>query len=276
MDGTDNTDGLLPKAARASYRGGKLASSAHMVIGATSSFESEKRFIRSVPFNGLLTNRLLTALPGDEFTRLLPHLEPVSLLAGQDLYRFGERKDQIYFPETAVISHLYIMEDGSTAEAAMIGREGMIGLSALLDSRPQTFWTRIAVAGSALRIGTGVVRREFANGGATQKILLGYTSTRLAQISQRAVCNGRHHVEERLCAWLLMIYDRAGEDRLPLTHEEIALYLGIRRAGITSVAQKLREKEIISYSRGYIRILDRQGLEAAACECYRTLKRLGI
>lgn len=228
---------------------------------------------KPVAFNGLLTNKLLTELAGEAFTRLLPFLEPVSLTCGEDLYGYGESIDLVYFPETAVLSHLHLLSDGSTVEAALIGNEGLAGLSAIFNSPRPSYWTQVVLAGSALRVKAEVVREEFGRGGAMQQLLLGYASTRIAQLSQRAVCNGRHSVEERLCSWLLMMHDRAGDNELPLTHEQIARHLGTRRAGITEVATTLRERAIISYKRGHLRILDRQSLEAAACECYRTLNR---
>lgn len=227
--------------------------------------------IKPVPFNGLLTNKLLTALPGEDFALLLPYLEPVSLACGEDLYSFGEGIDYVYFPESAVVSHLYILSDGSTAEAAMIGKEGVVGLSALLLAPLPTHWTQVTVGGTALRMRASVLKEEFARGGAMQRLLLAYAGARIEQLSQRAICNGRHTVDERLCCWLLMLSDRVGEEQLPLTHEKIARHLGTRRAGITEAAGALRDRGVIAYGRGQIHITDRPGLEALACECYRTL-----
>lgn len=229
---------------------------------------------RPIPFNGMLTNKLLAALPGEDCARLLPYLEPVTLVGGEDLYRFAETIDFAYFPETAVVSHIYFMEDGSATAAAIIGREGMIGLSAILDSRTPSYWTKITVGGNALRISTGTLKQEFQRGGALQQLLLAYTSARLTQLSQRAVCNGRHKIDARLCTWLLMVHDRACEKPLPLTHEEIAHNLGTRRSSITTACNALRDSNIIAYHRGMIRILDRSMLEAMACECYRMLKQI--
>jgi CRP-like cAMP-binding protein len=228
---------------------------------------------RPVPFNGLLTNKLLTALPGEDFARLLPHLEPVSLSFGEDLYGAGSAIHHAYFPETAVVSHLYFMEDGSMTSAAIVGREGIVGLSSIFNARPTSYWTQVTIGGSALRVEVEVIKREFARGGAMQSLLLSYTSARLAQLSQRAVCNGRHRLDERLCTWLLMIQDRAGEDQLPLTHEEMAHHLGARRAGVTTYCNALRDSGAINYQRGMIHILDRQRLEDTACECYQALKQ---
>jgi CRP-like cAMP-binding protein len=149
----------------------------------------------------------------------------------------------------------------------------MVGLSAILEARPPSYWAQVTVGGSALKIEMEAVKREFARGEALQRLLLGYTNSRLMQLSQRAVCNGRHKLDERLCTWLLMIQDRTSEQQLPLTHEQIAHHLGTRRAGISTACNALRDNEIIAYHRGIICILDRHKLEAAACECYQTLVR---
>jgi CRP-like cAMP-binding protein len=239
----------------------------------TSATRQEMKSVKPVPFSGLLTNKLLTTLPGEDFARMLPHLEPVSLTGGQDLYGFGEAVQHIYFPESAVVSLLYILTDGSSTESAVIGKEGLIGLSAIFGSPPPPRWTPVLVGGTALRVRAQTLREEFARGGAMQRLILAYAGERIEQLSQRAICNGRHTVEERLCSWLLMISDRVGDDRLPLTHEKSARHLGARRAGITNAAIALRDKQIISYSRGQVRIKDRAGLEQAACECYRMLNR---
>jgi CRP-like cAMP-binding protein len=226
--------------------------------------------------NELLTNKLLKGLPAEDFARLLPHLSPAPLSSGERLYGLGEGVRFIYFPETAVISHLHLLADGSTTEAAMIGREGMTGLSAVFNSPSPDHWTQVTVPGMALKVRAEVVRREFARGGALQRSLLDYASARLLHLSRRAVCNGRHTVGERLCSWLLMVDDRAGEEQLPLTHEQMASHLGARRAGVTGVASSLRDQRIIDYSRGQIRILDRPALESAACECYQVLGQRAV
>jgi CRP-like cAMP-binding protein len=229
---------------------------------------------RAVTFEGLLTNRILTGLPGSDFARLLPHLEPVEVACDKNLYFLGDQPEFIYFPENAIVSHLHILRDGGTIETDMVGREGLTGLSAVFNTHPPERWTKVIVGGSALRVKAGVMRQEFSLGGGLQQALLTYASERLAQVAQRAVCNGLHTVEQRLCSWLLMLYDRAGDERLPLTHERIARQLGTRRAGITELATSLRARGHISYSRGLIRIVNREGLEAAACECYRLQGRL--
>lgn len=226
-----------------------------------------------LPFDGLLTNKILTGLPGEDFARLLAHLEPVSLAQGTNLYPFAEPVYFAYFPETAVLSQIYALEDGSSAEAAVVGCEGLVGLSAAFGSPAPPHSTVVTVGGSAMRLRADTLRQEFARGGAMQRLLLVYTGERVAHISQRAVCNGRHTVERRMCSWLLMLQDRAGEELLPLTHEQIAAHLGARRAGVTNTATALRDKGVVGYTRGHIRILDRPALEAFACECYRVLRR---
>jgi CRP-like cAMP-binding protein len=230
-----------------------------------------QQIVREFSFNGLLTNQILTALPGEDFARLLPQLEPVSLVAGENLYVFAEDIHFVYFPENVVISQVYILEDGSTTEAAMIGKDGMVGLSAIFGSAPPPYSTQVTLTGGALRISAGTLRQEFARSAAVQRLLLRYASLRLMQLSQRAICSARHTLEKRFCSWLLMVHERSGEDQLALTHEHIAHLLGTRRAGITGVIATLRDKHIIGCSRGHIRVLDLPALEAAACECYRAL-----
>ena len=249
-------------------------SGARLVENRPNGLSRASKFVKPVPFNGLLPNKLLTALPGEDFARLLPHLEPVSLSSGEDLYGMGESIRHVYFPESAVISHLYFMEDGSLTAVAVVGREGIIGLSTIFDASPPAYSTQVTIGGIALRVEADVLKSEFARGGAMQSLLLGYTSERLAQLSQRAVCNGRHRLDARLSTWLLMIHDRAGEEQLPLTHEEIAHHLGARRAGITTYCNTLRDDGAIDYRRGTIYIRDRQKLESTACECYRALKQV--
>ncbi|HEX8131448.1 MAG TPA: Crp/Fnr family transcriptional regulator [Pyrinomonadaceae bacterium] len=234
---------------------------------------SAQKSDRDGSLNGLLANQLLKALPEEDFARLLPALNPVSLDAGVNLYESGAEIRFAYFPENSVVSHLHILGDGNTTEAAMIGREGIVGLSAVFGAPPPAHWTQVTIGGEALRVEIETLRREFARGGALQKLLLGCASDRLAHLSRRAVCNGRHSVGERLCCWLLMIHDRVGDDELPLTHEQIARHLGTRRAGITEIAQTLRERRILSYSRGHLHILNRAALETSACECYCAIQQ---
>jgi CRP-like cAMP-binding protein len=235
-------------------------------------FNPEPRRAEDESLNLLLANRLLSVLPAEDFSRLFPHLEPVSLAAGEVLYKFDEEMRYAYFPETAVVSHLYILSEGGMTEADMVGREGMTGLSAVFNVPPPTYISEVALSGSALRARVDVLRQEFARGGAFQQALVRYAAARIALLSRRAVCNGNHRVEERLCTWLLMMHDRAGDAPLALTHERISRHLGTRRAGVTGAATLLRDRGIIDYTRGHIRVTDREGLEAAACECYPSVR----
>lgn len=271
MNEAINKSGLTDKNARA---GAHLAP-APPVRGSMprAGINQEQKEIKSIPFSGLLTNRLLARLPGEDFARLLPYMEPVSLAAGHYVYGMGNGVDYIYFPETTVISHIHLLEDGNTTEVALIGKEGMVGLSALFNAPLTNYWSQVLVAGSALRVRAQVLTEDFSRAQALQKVVLSYASARIAQISQRAVCNGRHTLSGRLAAWLLMIHDRAGDRQLLLTHEEIARHMGARRASISVSATLLRERKVISYNRGHIRILDRQALLDSACECYQTLAR---
>ena len=271
MNSPESKNDLTQKDVLLRYRSADVAAGARPLAEGTSGTSRTHKYIRPVPFSGLLTNRLLTALPGEDFARLLPYLEPVSLSCGEDLYGFEEAVEDVYFPESAVISYLYTWEDGNTAEAALIGKEGLTGLSAIFDSPAPACHTQAIIPGTALRMSAEILRQEFARGQAMQRLLLAHAGIRIAQLSQRAVCNGRHTVIERLCSWLLMLHDRVGDDQLPLTHEQIARHLGSRRAGITEAATALRDGRLISSSRGRIHIIDRQGLEMAACECYHAL-----
>lgn len=276
MNGPDSKHDFARKCAGVRHRGAETFAGSRPAAGTIPAMSRAHNFIKPVTFNGLLTNNLLTALPGEDFTRLLPYLEPVSLSCGENLYGFGEGVRDVYFPENAVVSQLHILEDGCTTEAAIIGREGLTGLSAIFASRAPTYLTQVTIAGSALRMSAEALKQEFARGGAMQSLLLSYASARIAQLSQKAVCNARHTVVERLCCWLLMIHDRVGDERLPLTHEQIAHHLGTRRAGISEAAGSLRERGIISYARGQVRVIDRRALETAACECYRALGRRNL
>lgn len=219
-----------------------------------------------------LTNRILAGLPAPEFKRLLPSFEPVVLMSGKDLMGLNEPNGSVYFPESAVISHLYLLKDGSATAAAVIGNDGVAGLSTLLASPPPDYFTKVVIEGDGLRVKAEVIREEFARGESLQRLVLAYMSQRLTQVSQRAVCNGRHKLLERLCTWLLMIDDRTENKALGLTHADIATHLGARRAVISGCCFTLRTKGMIAYKRGHVIILDRKMLEAEACECYQVLK----
>lgn len=219
--------------------------------------------------SGLLTNSLLRALPGSVFTDLHPYFEPASFRTGDYIYELGQEVHFIYFPETVVISQLCYLEDGSSTGVSIIGKDGFVGLSAMLGTTRAQFWTLATIGGRAFRIRAEELKREFMNCGPLQTLVLNYANERLAQLAQNTVCNSRHRLEERLCTWLLMIQDRANKSDLPLTHEAISQHLGTRRAGVTNFCNVLRDNGVISYYRAMITILDRTALENSACECYR-------
>ena len=220
-----------------------------------------------------LSNKILASLPAPEFKRLLPFFEPVALRSSEEVLRSNEWSDSVYFPETVVVSHFYRLDNGGATAAAVIGNDGMIGLSNLFESGPPAYRTIVMIGGEGLRIKAEDFRLEFARGASLQRLVLTYVSNRLAQVSQRAVCNGRHKLAERLCTWLLMIDDRAENRDLMLTHADIANHLGARRAVITCCCNTLRTSGAITYKRGHIIILDRERLETEACECYQVLQR---
>ena len=234
--------------------------------------QREYRFQKPITFNGLLTNRILNGLPGPDFVHLLQFLEPISLSAGQNISTPGEIIQYLYFPESAVISHLHFFEDGSSAATTMVGNDGVIGFTGLFGSAPTQHWAEVTIAGNAVRIKLEILRTEFARGGALQLLLLAYMRDRLDELSQRAVCHGRHIMRYRLCTWLLMVQDRVSDQALTLTHEKIAQNLGTRRAGVSGACNALRDLGIIKYRRGQLQIVNRELLERLACECYSRLR----
>ena len=217
-------------------------------------------------------NHLLAALPDSEFARLKPDLEPVSLSLGKVIYESGEQLEYIYFPTTAIISLLYIMENGSTAEIGMAGNDGLVGMALFMGGSTTPNRAVVQSAGNAFRLKSKVLRSEFQLSGEFQNILLRYTQYLMTQISQTAVCNRLHSVEQQLCRWLLINHDLVQTNKLIMTHDLIANMLGVRREGVSIAAGNLQRKELIKYVRGTITILDRQGLESTTCECYKVVK----
>jgi CRP-like cAMP-binding protein len=219
-----------------------------------------------------LMNHLLAALPADEFARIKANLEPVSLLLGEVIYESGEQLEYIYFPTTTIISLLYIMENGATAEIAMAGNDGLIGVALYMGGSTTPNRAIVQSAGNAFRLPSKTLKFEFGLGGVFQNILLRYTQYLLTQISQTAVCNRLHSVEKQLCRWLLINHDLLQTTKLIMTHDLIANMLGVRREGVSIAAGHLQKRGLIRYVRGTITILDRKGLETAACECYEVVK----
>src|SRR6267378_8407706 len=213
-------------------------------------------------------NRLLAALPPEPYERLAPHLEPVSFALGDVIYESSAHMDYVYFPTSSHISLLYTMLDGSTAEMGLVGNEGVVGISLFMGGETTPNRAMVQGGGGAFRMKAKAMLDEFKRGAEFQHLLLRYTQALITQISQTAVCNRLHSVEQRLCRWLLMTHDRTHSDELQMTQEFISHMLGVRREGVTHAAQNLQEKGLISYVRGHIMILDRAGLEAHACECY--------
>jgi CRP-like cAMP-binding protein len=217
-------------------------------------------------------NRLLAALPLEEYERLRPNLREVSFSLGEIVYEFGGQLDYVFFPTTSIISLLYTMENGASAEMGLTGNDGVVGIALFMGGGTMPNRAVVQSAGGALRMKAKVLQDEFALGGKFQQLLLRYTQALITQISQTAVCNRLHSVEQQLCRWLLLSHDRVQADELVMTQELIADMLGVRREGVTVAAGHLQDLGAISYVRGRIQILDRAKLEETVCECYRVVK----
>jgi CRP-like cAMP-binding protein len=220
----------------------------------------------------LIENRLLAALPSDEYERIVPGLQKVSFSLGEVVYEFGGQLDYVYFPTTAIVSLLYTMENGSSAEMGLTGNDGVVGIALFMGGGTMPNRAVVQSAGHALRMKVKLLQDEFARGGQFQHLLLRYTQALITQISQTAVCNRLHAVDQQLCRWLLLSHDRVKADELIMTQELIADMLGVRREGVTVAAGRLQDAGAISYVRGHIKILDRAKLEETVCECYRVVK----
>ncbi|MFC5476078.1 Crp/Fnr family transcriptional regulator [Paraherbaspirillum soli] len=220
-----------------------------------------------------IQNHLLAALPEVDFERLTSDLEPVSMALGEILNEPGDQLQHVYFPTTAIVSLLYVMQDGALAEIAMVGNEGIVGASLFMGGQPSPSRAVVQSEGSAYRLPAQLLMDEFNRGGSLSHLLLRYTQALITQISQTAACNRHHSVEQQLCRWLLSSLDRLTSNELAMTQEVIANMLGVRREGVTEAAGKLQQLGLIRYSRGHIEVLDRQGLEARVCECYEVLKK---
>ena len=218
-----------------------------------------------------MSNHLLEALPHDDFARIKPHLELVSLKLGQVLYESGDNMSHIYFPTTAIISLLYIMENGGTAEIGIAGNNGLIGMALYMGGKTTSNRAVVQSAGQAVRMKAKDLQTEFKRGGIFQDLLLRFTQSMITQIAQTAVCNRLHSVTQQLCRWLLINHDQLPGDKLVMTHDLVANMLGVRREGVTVAAGHLQENGYISYSRGTVIILDRKGLETVCCECYQVV-----
>ena len=217
-------------------------------------------------------NHLLAQIPEAEYERLAPYLRTIDLALGEVLYEPAEPVSTVYFPNQAMISLVQIMENGATVEAGIVGNDGMVGYSTYLGGKQDSSRAIVQISGSAISLDARVLKAEFDRGGGLQKLLLRYTQALLAQISQTAACNRFHPAEERLARWLLQSQDFACSSSLDLTQDFLSNMLGIRRASVTVAAGALQKAGLIEYSRGHIEILKREGLEAAACECYGVVR----
>ena len=228
--------------------------------------------------NNLHQNHLLAALPPAELDALSAHLELVPMKLGDMLYEPGEQLQHAYFPTTAIVSLHYVTESGASAETAGVGNEGVVGVSLFMGGDTTSSSAMIQTAGHGYRLERRLIKQEFARAGALQQLLLRYTQALMTQMSQTAVCNRHHSVEQQLCRWLLLTLDRLPTNELVMTQELVANMLGVRREGITEAAGRLQAAGHISYRRGHITVVSRTGLETRACECYdvvrKELKRL--
>lgn len=218
-------------------------------------------------------NRLLAALPASDHERIATQLKPVLMPLGDSVYESGAQLDSVYFPTTAIVSLLYVMSDGASAEIALVGNDGVVGVALFMGGETTPSRAVVQSGGWAYRLSGQILKDEFNRGGALQHLLLRYTQALLTQMAQTAVCNRHHSIDQQLCRWLLLSLDRLPSNELAMTQELIASMLGVRREGVTEAAGKLQAAGVIHYQRGRIAVVDRPGLEHRCCECYGVVKR---
>ena len=218
-------------------------------------------------------NHLIAALPPAELQRWQPQLEAVTLTLGEVLYESGSTLSHVYFPTTAIVSLLYVMENGASAEIAVVGNEGLVGISLFMGGESTPSRAVVQSAGHGWRLPAQAMKDEFNRGGPVLHLLLRYTQALITQMAQTAVCNRHHSLDQQLCRWLLLSLDRLNGNQLVMTQELIANMLGVRREGVTESALKLQQAGLIRYARGHITVLDRPGLEQRTCECYAVVKK---
>jgi len=218
-------------------------------------------------------NHLLAALPAQDRERLLPHLERVPMPLGHVLYESGSELRHVYFPTTSIVSLLYVMIDGASAEIAVVGNDGILGVALFMGGETMPNRAVVQSAGHAYRLQGALLKQEFSRSGELQHLLLRYTQALLTQMAQTAVCNRYHSLDQQFCRWLLLSLDRLPADELVMTQELIANMLGVRREGVTEAAGNVQRAGLIAYQRGRITVLDRAGLEARTCECYAVVKK---
>ena len=217
-------------------------------------------------------NHLLAALLDAEFDRLAPHLELIPMLLGDVLYESGGKLQYVYFPTTSIVSLHYLLENGGSSEIAGVGNEGVLGISLFMGGETTPSSAVVQTGGYGYRLKSHILMEEFNRAGPVLRLLLRYTQALITHMSQTAVCNRHHSVEQQLCRWLLLTLDRLPSNELTMTQELIANMLGVRRVGVTEAALKVQEAGLISYARGRIKVLDRIGLERRSCECYQVVK----
>src|SRR5437764_14847262 len=218
-------------------------------------------------------NRLLAAMPDADYEALMPSLERVAMPLGQSVYEGGEAQGFVYFPTNSIVSLLYVLADGATAEIAVTGNEGLVGIALFMGGETTPSRAVVQSAGNGYRLRASLLKKEFERGGALQHLLLRFTQALITQMTQTAVCNRHHSVDQQLCRWLLLSLDRLPGTELVMTQEMIANMLGVRREGVTEAAGKLQAAGLIEYSRGKITVLERARLEARVCECYAVVKK---
>ena len=218
-------------------------------------------------------NELLAALPPDVLLRWTPHLEWLDMPLDQVLYVSGDAPQHVFFPTTAMVSLLFVSENGSTSALAIVGKEGLIGISTFMGGGSTPSRAEVQCAGQGVRLDARRLRDEFDRGGAVMHLMLRYTQALITQTAQTAVCNRHHSLDQQLCRWLLRSLDRLTGSELVMTHERISANLGVRREGVTEAALRLQEAGLIRYTRGHIKVLDRPALLARSCECYAVVKR---
>jgi CRP-like cAMP-binding protein len=217
-------------------------------------------------------NLLLRAIAAADFERLRPHLEFVELEFGRSIYEPGSDLPYVYFPTTAIISILHLTQDGGSAETALVGCEGVVSIATYLGGGTTVGRAIVQIGGLSVRAPAQLIVQDFDRGRDVRRVLLRYTQALLTQMAQTAVCNRHHEVAQQLCRWILATHDRVQTPDIPMTHQLIADMLGVRREGVTEAARRLKEAGVIEYSRGRLRVVDRAGLEAAACECYGVVR----
>ncbi len=218
-------------------------------------------------------NQLLAALPQSEWVRWVPQLENVAMPLGQVVYESGRTLSHVYFPTTAIVSLLYVMENGASAEIAVVGHEGVVGISLFMGGESTPSRGVVQSAGEGWRLRASAIKEEFNRSHPVMHLLLRYTQALITQMAQTAVCNRHHSLDQQLCRWLLLSLDRLPGNDLVMTQELIANMLGVRREGVTEAAMKLQKLGLIRYARGHITVLDRPRLQARSCECYEVVKK---